>query len=85
MTCIVGIADGKKVWIGGDSQGTAGHALTIRADTKVFVKDPMVFGFCGSYRMGQLLRHSLSLPKHYEGDTDKRLCVAFHIVEGGLA
>ena len=36
MTCIVGIADGAKVWIGGDSAGVAGWSLTVRADEKVF-------------------------------------------------
>lgn len=77
MTCIVGIADGEKVWIGGDSQGTAGLSMTVRADTKVFTNGPMVFGFTSSFRMGQLLRHKLSIPKHYEGDVDKWLCVDF--------
>jgi ATP-dependent protease HslVU (ClpYQ) peptidase subunit len=74
VTCIVGIADGKRVWIGGDSAGVAGYAVTVRADTKVFENGPMVFGFTSSFRMGQLLRHSLSIPKHYEGDVDKWLC-----------
>lgn len=77
MTCIVGVADGENVWIGGDSAGVAGFAVTVRADTKVFVNGPMVFGFTSSFRMGQLLRHSLSIPKHYEDETDKWLCTTF--------
>lgn len=77
MTCIVGIADGAKVWIGGDSAGVAGWKITERADTKVFTNGPMVFGFAGSFRIGQLLRHSLTIPKHYEGDVDKWMCVDF--------
>jgi ATP-dependent protease HslVU (ClpYQ) peptidase subunit len=77
VTCIVGIADGEKVWIGGDSAGVAGYAVTVRADTKVFTNGPMVFGFTSSFRMGQLLRHSLSVPKHFEGDVDKWLCTDF--------
>jgi ATP-dependent protease HslVU (ClpYQ) peptidase subunit len=77
MTCIVGIADGKSVLIGGDSAGVAGYAVTVRADTKVFTNGPMVFGFTSSFRMGQLLRHALSIPKHFEGDVDKWLCSDF--------
>jgi len=72
MTCIVGIGDGKNVWIGGDSAGTNGwFDQTVRSDVKVFENGTMVFGFCGSYRMGQLLRHALKMPKHYtEDETD---------------
>lgn len=72
MTCIVGIGDGKNVWIGGDSAGTNGWLdQTVRSDVKVFTNGPMVFGFTSSYRMGQLLRYSLTVPKHYaEDETD---------------
>lgn len=77
MTCIVGIADGKKVWIGGDSAGTSGWQRTVRADSKVFVNGPMVFGFTTSFRMGQLLRHALVIPKQHEGDDDRWLATEF--------
>lgn len=38
MTCIVGVAEGGKVWIGGDSAGvdSGNYSLTVRADRKVF-------------------------------------------------
>jgi ATP-dependent protease HslVU (ClpYQ) peptidase subunit len=79
MTCIVAIGDGTSVWIGGDAAGTAGLETTIRSDTKVFVNGPMIFGFAGSYRMGQLLRYALTVPKHYsdDGDDMKYLVVKF--------
>lgn len=65
MTCIVGIADGNSVVIGGDSAGVANYDRTIRADVKVFKVGPMVMGFTSSFRMGQLLHHRLApLPKH---------------------
>ncbi len=63
MTAIVGLAQGGKVYIGGDSAGVSGLSLTVRADAKVFRKDRYVFGFTTSFRMGQLLRYSLTLPK----------------------
>lgn len=67
MTVIVGIKHENKVYIGGDSAGVAGLSLTIRADAKVFTKsdalgNQFAFGFTSSFRMGQLLRYSLSIP-----------------------
>lgn len=74
MTCIVGLvgSDGK-VYIGGDSAGVSGWAITPRADAKVFKRGEWVFGFTTSFRMGQLIRYALTLPdpppepKHLEG------------------
>lgn len=63
MTCIVGMEHKGEVWMGGDSAGTAGNMnQRIRGDKKVFKKGEFLFGFCGSFRMGQLLRHNLQLP-----------------------
>ncbi len=36
MTCIVGLVDNGKVYIGGDSAGCAGYDVRIREDQKVF-------------------------------------------------
>lgn len=63
MTCIVGIVEGDRVWMGGDSAGLAGYSLTVRADQKVFRNGEFLLGFCGSFRMGQLLRYSFQPPK----------------------
>lgn len=64
MTCIVGIETDGGVLIGGDSASTdGGWSQTIRADKKVWKSDQFVYGFTSSFRMGQLLRYSLSLPK----------------------
>lgn len=62
MTCIAGIVEGGKVWIGGDSAGVSGYALVVRADQKVFRNGPMIFGFTSSFRMGQILRYALKVP-----------------------
>jgi ATP-dependent protease HslVU (ClpYQ) peptidase subunit len=70
MTCIVGVAEGGKVYIGGDSAGVDGrYALTVRADRKVFRNGDFIFGFTTSFRMGNLLAHSLKPPKRHP-DTD---------------
>ena len=65
MTCIVGLIHKKKVYIGGDSAGTAGLALTIRKDPKVFKVGKFLIGYTSSFRMGQLLRFNLNPPAHY--------------------
>jgi hypothetical protein len=64
MTCIVGLVEGSRVWMGGDSAGVGGYELTVRADAKVFRNGPMLFGFTSSFRMGQLLRYALTVPDH---------------------
>lgn len=68
MTCIAGIEHGGRVWIGGDSAGVAGWDLTVRSDAKVFTKGPMIFGFAGSFRVGQLLRYKLAIPANHLDD-----------------
>lgn len=62
MTCIVGLADGGRVYIGGDSAGVADYAIDVRADAKVFRNREYLMGFTTSFRMGQLLRYSFKPP-----------------------
>jgi ATP-dependent protease HslVU (ClpYQ) peptidase subunit len=63
MTCIVGLAVGGRVVIGGDSAGVAAYDLNIRADKKVFRNGPFVMGCTSSFRMSQLLRYALKVPE----------------------
>jgi len=63
MTCIVGLVENGKVYIGGDSAGVAGLDITTRKDEKVFQKENMIFGFTSSFRMGQILRYSFKNPR----------------------
>lgn len=75
LTCIVGIADNGKVYIGGDSAGVSGLDLTVRSDEKVFKNDEFLFGFTSSFRMGQLLRFSFSPPDRAEKMDDYKYLV----------
>ena len=71
MTCIAGIECNGVVWMGGDSAGTAGNMhQRIRGDKKVFIKGDFIFGFCSSFRVGQLLQYNLELPSHPEERED---------------
>jgi ATP-dependent protease HslVU (ClpYQ) peptidase subunit len=76
MTCIVGLKQDGKVYIGGDSLGSNLYKKVIRADQKIFVKNDMIFGFTSSFRMGQILQYSFNPPKRlHEDDDDMRYLV----------
>lgn len=62
MTCIVGILENEKVWIGGDSAGVGGLEITIRKDPKVFKTGEFIIGCTSSFRMIQLLQFSFDPP-----------------------
>ncbi len=92
MTCIVGLVDNGKVYVGGDSAGVAGWNLTVRADQKVFKNGSMIMGFTSSFRMGQLLRHAFTVPDHDpRTDIDKYMVTTFInavrqcLKDGGMA
>lgn len=70
MTCIVGLVDKNKVYIGGDSAGTDDdYNQLIIKHPKVFVNSGMIFGYSGSFRMGQLLEHNFIPPPIIEEQT----------------
>ncbi len=62
MTCIVALADKGVVYMGGDSAGVGGSDLVVRRDKKVFKSGPFIMGFCGSFRMGQVLQYKFAVP-----------------------
>lgn len=77
MTAIVGLTHDGSVFIGGDSAGVDGFgSLTVRADAKVFTNGPYAMGFTGSFRMGQLLRYTLTAPQP-EGDLARFMATTF--------
>jgi len=77
MTCIVGLEHNGNVYIGGDSAGVAGHRQVIRKDEKVFRNGEYVFGFAGSFRMGQLLRYAYTPPEVNTWDLQKFMVTEF--------
>jgi ATP-dependent protease HslVU (ClpYQ) peptidase subunit len=70
MTCIVGVAQKGKVYLGGDSAGVSGLDLTARKDKKVFLNDEFVMGFTSSFRMGQILQYVFTPPEVTKADED---------------
>jgi hypothetical protein len=65
MTCIAAVVEDGTVYMGGDSAGVAGLDITLRADEKVFINGPCLFGCTTSFRMLQLLKYQLQIPEHY--------------------
>lgn len=62
MTCIVGLVDGNKVYMGGDSASVGGLDSSISNVDKVFKNKGFLMGYTTSWRMGQLLRYALRPP-----------------------
>ncbi|MFN8304040.1 MAG: hypothetical protein U0U46_16250 [Saprospiraceae bacterium] len=78
MTCIVGIVEKQKVFIGGDSAGISGQNVWIRQDRKVFKVGPFVIGCTASFRMTQLLQFSFTPPAPVpDADLFKFMCTDF--------
>jgi ATP-dependent protease HslVU (ClpYQ) peptidase subunit len=69
MTCIVGIAEQGKVFLGADSAGVSGLDIANRKDAKIFRNGEFVMGCTTSFRMIQLLQYKFTPPKRHP-DTD---------------
>lgn len=65
MTCVVGLVENGTIYMGADSLASdvVGTAIVGRSDEKVFVNGDVIMGFCGSFRVGQLLRHAFEVPE----------------------
>jgi hypothetical protein len=70
MTVIVGLEQDGNVWLGGDSIAINEYQICTVAEPKVFQKDRILFGFCGSFRIGQLVYRHLQIPQHPEDKSD---------------
>lgn len=65
MTCIVALKHEGIVYMGCDSAGVGGYSRANRVDPKIYRVGEMLIGFTTSFRMGQLLGYSLTLPRHH--------------------
>lgn len=68
MTCIVGVIEKKKVWVGSDSAASDGWHQTAIKQPKVFLlQNKFLIGYTTSFRMGQILQYSFKPPIHKLG------------------
>lgn len=65
MTCIIGLKHDDEIYIGGDqlASNTNGFCSTYK-EPKVFKKGGFIFGYSGSYRVGQILKYDFDIPSH---------------------
>lgn len=75
MTCIVAIADGGNVYMGGDSAITGDHDIETQRWPKVFKFGECLIGCCGYPRMRQILEYHVTLKPRHGGDPLKWLVV----------
>jgi hypothetical protein len=67
-----------RVYMGADSAGVGGLDMRVRRDAKVFVREGYLIGCTTSFRMLQLLRFSLAVPKrHPSVDLYEFMCTTF--------
>lgn len=71
MTCIIGVAEEGKIYIGSDSAGSDSYTSRAMKTPKVFRLGDFMIGYTSSFRMGQILRYKLLIPERMEGETDE--------------
>jgi ATP-dependent protease HslVU (ClpYQ) peptidase subunit len=62
MTCIVGIKGPSGIYLGGDSAVSECNLVQTMVDPKVWKKGRFVFGYCGTLRVGQLIKYKMKIP-----------------------
>ncbi|MBW2526292.1 MAG: hypothetical protein JRI23_19075 [Deltaproteobacteria bacterium] len=70
MTCVVGLVQEGRVYIGVDSASVQGWVRRTTNLRKVFRRGPFLIGYTTSFRMGQLLEHHLEVPKQEDDESD---------------
>ena len=78
MSCIVGLVDNGKVFIGGDSAASNDTFIQTLQAHKVFRVGPVLIGCAGSHRVLQILRHKLDLE---ESALETEEYVVSHVIE----
>lgn len=79
MTCIVALKHRETIFMGCDSAGVGWLSRQNRVDPKIYrIGDSMLIGFTTSFRMGQLLGYSLTIPHHHpDVSIEKWMVTAF--------
>lgn len=80
MTCVVGLVQKGRVYLGVDSAAVQGWTRRASQVSKVFRRGPFLIGYTTSFRMGQLLEHHLNVAPQTEKQTDMGYMVT-HFIE----
>lgn len=76
MTCIIGLIDSGKVYMGADSAAMSGWQLSLRKDSKIIRNGGFLIGLAGSARARQLLQFTWKPPLHDPAKSDWEYMVA---------
>ena len=76
MTCIVGLVQDGKIYLGGDSAATDSWETRASRLKKVFRRGEFLIGYTSSFRMGQILQHHLDVRSKESGEDDEHFMVA---------
>lgn len=71
MTCIIGLAVEDAVYLAADSAGSDGWVTRHVTTSKLVRRGDFLFGYTGSFRMGQILQYHLAIPEKQEGEADR--------------
>lgn len=77
MTCIVGIAQDGRVWLGGDNAGFIGGTILQHGNGKVFRSGEFVMGCAGNRRFAELARYAFKPPAIRVKDVERYMVTAF--------
>jgi ATP-dependent protease HslVU (ClpYQ) peptidase subunit len=80
MTCVVGLVQKGRIYLGVDSAAVQGWTRRVSQVSKVFRRGPFLIGYTTSFRMGQLLEHHLNVTPQTEKQTDMAYMVT-HFIE----
>lgn len=75
MTCIIGLKENGKVWIGADSAVSDGWEIRTLNENKVFKVGELLFGFAGSPRIMQIIQYHLALSQSNAYHDDRTFLV----------
>ncbi len=67
MTCIAAVATDGRVYMGGDSAGISDDSvlsLGIGSEAKIWEREGILFGACGSFRVSQVIRWQMNIPQY---------------------
>ena len=81
MTCIVAIKKEYSVLLGGDSAASGNNRKVSRLDKKIFKLGDIIFGFAGSFRIGQLIKYQLKIPNKIENINNEEYVINYLIRE----
>lgn len=68
MTCVIGLVHRKRIYMGADTAASGQRFIRTTNIPKVFRNGPCLIGYCGSFRMGQVLAHCLKVPDRKRGE-----------------